>query len=141
MKRKRTVKTRSTRDEVSKAVARRAVRAVTKRRYSADHFIEKFLRIPASRWSWWKDIEIGKKYVMRTALAWCALEESSEEANALTELFAKHFDKYFGGLSSISLINRWSHSAVKVGISPRIANRGPRARVIAALKMIKEHEG
>ncbi len=97
-----------------------------KAKFTVDYFIKKFSRIPARLWTT-KEFERGKKH--------CALGHCGADYRTSTDMgcaLVKHFKETFGTWSSLISVNDGNHI--------QFQQRTPKARILAALKWIKEKQ-
>ena len=103
--------------------------------YNADHFLKKFERKPARLWC----IRVFTSRRDRCCvLGHCGCDDDGgfpAEAERLVDLFYDHGD------SCVTDINDRVTHAVGMGVSPRVARKGPRARIMAGLRIIKAKGG
>ena len=100
-------------------------------KYNADYFLKKYGRTPARLWCT-RVFKSGKRCC---ALGLCGVDDDvcgwPEEAEGLMKLFDKHSEAF------VSSVNDFKGHAVRMGVSPRVASKGPKARIMAALRIIK----
>lgn len=104
-------------------------------KYNADYFLKKFGRKPGRLWCT-RVFRSGKRYC---ALGLCGVDDSvpgfPDEAEGLVDLFYDYPD------ADVSEVNDRIRFAVRMGVSPRVARKGPKARIMAALRIIKAGGG
>lgn len=109
---------------------------VISKEYTADYFLKKLEPIPAYLWI----VEYFKKGIKCCVLGHLGCDSPTfggcmtQEGNALIDLF-----KRFCG--DPALINNNPCYAIDFGVSREVAEQGPRARILAALRIIQEKGG